>query len=99
MKKYNKAGMFLFCVVIVVLWSRLSLAQQIPGTSGTTTAPPVARNYYIDAVNGNDANDGTLANPYQNLTKINSLPLHDIDEKKLEEKMLKYHIGFFSKRT
>lgn len=44
-------------------------------TSGTTTGLPVARNYYIDAVTGNDANDGTLATPYKNVSKLNSLTI------------------------
>ena len=44
-------------------------------TNGTTTGQPIARNYYIDAVNGNDANDGTLVSPYKNVSKLNSLTI------------------------
>lgn len=44
-------------------------------TSGTTTGQVSARNYYIDVINGNDANDGTMATPYQNVSKLNSLTI------------------------
>jgi len=53
-----------------------STAQSVFGifTLGIKAASLVnSRNYYIDSVAGNDANPGTLALPWKNISKINSV--------------------------
>ncbi len=42
-------------------------------TNGTTNTLPTTIKYYIDFISGNDAASGTIASPWKNISKINSL--------------------------
>ena len=44
-------------------------------TSGTTNTAANAIRYYIDSIAGNDNNDGSLLNPWKNVSKLNTMTL------------------------
>ncbi len=44
-------------------------------TSGSTNALVLAPRYYIDSINGLDANPGTLAAPFKNVSKLNGMTI------------------------
>ncbi|MBB6730915.1 discoidin domain-containing protein [Cohnella zeiphila] len=60
----------LSCVSTVTLFSTLFLAAA-PGGSGTAAAdePDAGHTYYVDAVNGDDGNDGSSDHPWQTIGK------------------------------
>ncbi len=44
-------------------------------TNGTTNASANVIRYYIDSIAGNDNNDGSLLNPWKNVSKLNTMTL------------------------